>query len=87
MASVRIPAKRGLDLDHAVTPNRHAGQTPFQPAKRKEMNGTGRKSEPPKKGNDKSKKPKHVPVEEDDYEDGDIATPKRDRTGDDDEPL
>ena len=51
------------------------------------MNGTGRKSEPPKKGNDKSKKPKHVPVEEDDYEDGDIATPKRDRTGDDDEPL
>jgi hypothetical protein len=51
------------------------------------MNGTGRKSEPPKKDNDKSKKPEKLPVEEDDYEDGDIATPKRDRHGDDDEPL
>ena len=43
------------------------------------MGGTGRKSEPPKKGDDKSKKPEHVPVEDDDYEDGDFATPKRDR--------
>ena len=52
------------------------------------MGGTGRKSEPPKKGDDKSKKPEHVPVEDaHDYEDGDIATPKRDHTGDDDEPL
>ena len=87
MASVRMPAKRGLDLDHAVTPNRHAGQTPFQPAKRKQMNGTGRKSEPPKKGDEKSKKPERVPVEDDDFEDGDMATPKQDRHGDDDEPL
>ena len=37
--------------------------------------------------NDKSKKPERVPVEDDDYEDGDIATPKRDRHGNDDEPL
>ena len=51
------------------------------------MGGTGRKSEPPKKGDDKSKKPEHVPVEDDDYEDGDMATPKHDRTGEDDEPL
>ena len=87
MANARMPAKRGVDLDHAVTPNRHAGQTPIQPAKRDEMGGTRRKSEPPKKGDDKSKKPEHVPVEDDDYEDGDIATPKRDHTGDDDEPL
>ncbi len=28
-----------------------------------------------------------APVEDDDYEDGDIATPKRDRHGNDDEPL
>ena len=34
---------------------------------------------------DKPNKPEHVPVDDDDYEDGDIATPKRDR--DDDEPL
>jgi hypothetical protein len=51
------------------------------------MGGTGRKSTPPKKDEDKSKKPEHVPVEDDDYEDGDIATPKRDRSDSDDEPL
>ena len=51
------------------------------------MGGTGKKNEPPKKGDDKSKKPEPVPVEDDDYEDGDIATPKRDRNGNDDEPL
>jgi hypothetical protein len=54
---------------------------------RHHMGGTGRKSEPPKKSDDKSKKPKPAPVEDDDYEDGDIATPKRDRSGPDDEPL
>ena len=37
----------------------------------------------------KPKKPPPVPapVEDDDIEDGDIATPKRDRYGDDDQPL
>ena len=49
------------------------------------MGGTGKKSEPPPKDG-KPKKPPPRPVE-DDYEDGDIATPKRDRDGDDDEPL
>jgi hypothetical protein len=51
------------------------------------MGGTGRKNEPPKKTDDKPKKPERIPVEDDDYEDGDIATPKRDRDGNDDEPL
>ena len=51
------------------------------------MGGTGRKSDPPKKTDDKSKKPDPAPVEDDDFEDGDIATPKRDRSGNDDEPL
>jgi hypothetical protein len=41
------------------------------------------KNEPPKKAEDKSKKP---PPDED-YEDGDMATPKHDREGTDDEPL
>ena len=50
------------------------------------MGGTGKKSEPPKKADDKPKKPP-APIEDDDYEDGDIATPKRDRYGDDDQPL
>jgi hypothetical protein len=51
------------------------------------MGGTGRKNEPPKKSEDKPKKPEHSPAEDDEYEDGDIATPKRDRHGNDDEPL
>lgn len=36
---------------------------------------------------DKAKKPPPAPLEDEDYEDGDIATPKRDRYGPDDEPL
>ena len=51
------------------------------------MGGTGKKSEPPTKDDGKPKKPPPAPVEDDDYEDGDFATPKRDRHGDDDEPL
>jgi hypothetical protein len=52
-----------------------------------DMVENGSKSEPPKQDNDKSKKPTAKPVEDDDHEDGDIATPKRDRYGNDDEPL
>jgi hypothetical protein len=53
------------------------------------MGGTGnsKKSERPKKDDRKSNTSHSVPTEEDDYEDGDIATPKRDRSGDDDQPL
>ena len=51
------------------------------------MGKTGKSSEPPKAKGDKSKKPPPPPSDEDDLEDGDIATPKRDRHGDDDEPL
>ena len=50
------------------------------------MGNTGRKNEPPKKADDNPKKPT-PPPDDDDFEDGDIATPKRDRTGNDDEPL
>jgi hypothetical protein len=51
------------------------------------MGKTGKNSEPPKAKDDKSKKPPPPPSDEDDLEDGDIATPKRDRYGTDDEPL
>jgi hypothetical protein len=51
------------------------------------MGGTGKKSEPPKKDDGKPKKPPPSQAEDDDREDGDIATPKRDRYGNDDEPL
>jgi hypothetical protein len=50
------------------------------------MGGTD-KSAPPKKDEVKSRKPPPQPIEDDDVEDGDIATPKRDRNGNDDEPL
>ncbi len=58
------------------------------------MGDSGRKDKPGKKAQDtktadKAKKPPPPPpqVDDDDYEDGDIATPKRDRYGTDDEPL
>jgi hypothetical protein len=51
------------------------------------MGGIGKKTPRPSKDDDKSKKPPPAPIEDDDFEDGDIATPKRDRHGDDDQPL
>jgi hypothetical protein len=45
----------------------------------------GKKKEPPKEAEEKSKKP--PPVVDEDIEDGDMATPKYDRDGTDDEPL
>ena len=51
------------------------------------MGGNGNKNEPPKQANNKPRKPTRPPAEDDDFEDGDIATPKRDRDGNDDEPL
>ena len=47
----------------------------------------GKKGELPNKRDGKSKKKPPAPIEDDDIEDGDIATPKRDRSGNDDEPL
>ena len=46
-----------------------------------------RRAQPPKKDEAKSRKPPPQPIEDDDVEDGDIATPKRDRNDKDDEPL
>jgi hypothetical protein len=51
------------------------------------MGRTDKNSERPKQDNDKSKKPPSAPDDDYDYEDGDMATPKRDRIGDDDQPL
>ncbi|MCS3732038.1 hypothetical protein [Bradyrhizobium betae] len=52
------------------------------------MARTAKPSEPPKIADDKAKKPPPPrATDDDDYEDGDIATPKRDRYGEDDEPL
>lgn len=53
------------------------------------MAKTVKPSAPPKTktADDKARKPQPPRDTEDDYEDGDIATPKRDRHGPDDEPL
>ena len=51
------------------------------------MAKAGNKNPPPKKADDNKKKPQPPRDTDDDYEDGDIATPKRDRYGNDDEPL
>ena len=45
------------------------------------------KKPPPTTDDGKPKKPPPLPADDDDYEDGDIATPKKDRYGNDDEPL
>jgi hypothetical protein len=50
------------------------------------MGGTGKKGNVPE-DDGKSKKPPSRWNEDDDIEDGDIATPKRDRSDDDDQPL
>jgi hypothetical protein len=54
---------------------------------RKTMGGIRNKTKPATKDNNQPKKASPKPAEDDDYEDGDIATPKRDRYGEDDEPL
>jgi hypothetical protein len=51
------------------------------------MSGNGKKNELPGKDEGKSRKSPPATAEDDDVEDGDIATPKRDRYGDDDKPL
>jgi hypothetical protein len=50
------------------------------------MGRAGKKKEPPRKESGAPVKPP-PPIEDDDIEDGDIATPKHDRNGNDDEPL
>ena len=67
-----------------------ARQAPIHPSEGNDMGGIGKKNELPVTDDDKSKKPPQpppAPVEDDDVEDGDFATPKRDRTGEDDQPL
>jgi hypothetical protein len=52
------------------------------------MGGIGKKGEPPKPEDKRPVKPPPPPAEDDDDgEDGDFATPKRDRYGEDDQPL
>jgi hypothetical protein len=54
---------------------------------RGKMGGTSKKPEKGKPTGDGKKPPPDKVVEDDDEEDGDFATPKRDRHGDDDQPI
>lgn len=51
------------------------------------MGRAGKQQQPPGKAGGKPNKPPPPPLEDDDIEDGDIATPKQDRYGEDDQPL
>jgi hypothetical protein len=51
------------------------------------MGRIGKNSEPSKPEPGKPIKPQPTPAEDDNGEDGDFATPKSDRYGDDDQPL
>jgi hypothetical protein len=51
------------------------------------MGGTDKQPEKVKTTRDGGKKPPPKAVEDEDEEDGDFATPKRDRHGDDDQPI
>ena len=51
------------------------------------MARTGKKTDRSKKDDSESKKSPPAPVADDEIEDGDIATPKHDRYGDDYQPL
>jgi hypothetical protein len=51
------------------------------------MGGTSKKPDNGKTTRDSGSKSPPKVVEDDDDEDGDFATPKRDRSGDDDQPL
>jgi hypothetical protein len=62
-------------------------KTSIRSIKGNNMGGTGKKTENPNKDGGKSKKPPPAPVEDDDFEDGDFSTPKRDRNDEDDRPL
>jgi hypothetical protein len=62
------------------------GKAP-DPPKGSDMGKPGKKNKHPVKDGGKSKQPPPATTEDDDVEDGDIATPKRDRYGDDDQPL
>jgi hypothetical protein len=49
--------------------------------------GRREKQQPKDDGKPVKPAPPPLPSDDDDYEDGDIATPKKDRYGNDDEPL
>jgi hypothetical protein len=66
----------------------HSGQIkPYDPAKKERYGRKRQKERASEAGQRQVKEAERQACEDDDCEDGDIATPKRDRDGNDDEPL
>jgi hypothetical protein len=85
VTGARIPPQARFDLADSLS--RRAAQTPIAPAERLHMSGPGRKmNEPLQPAGDAPAQPEPLPLD-DDYEDGDIATPKQDHDPEDDAPL
>jgi hypothetical protein len=86
-----MPVKGGdiaVDAQVGVSPR----ETSNHPTQRDDMGSPGKNSKLPDKEGNKSKEPPPKPVKEDgfedvDFEDGDFATPKRDREDEDNQPL
>jgi hypothetical protein len=76
--TVKLTSRRALRIATKASNHRNMGI---------DMGGTGKKKELPGNDEKKAKKTPASPVEDDDHEDGDFATPKRDRHGNDDEPI
>lgn len=72
-----------VDARFGVSPR----ETSNHPTQRNDMGSPGKNSKLPDKDGGKPKEPPSRPLEDDDFEDGDFATPKRDRQDDDNQPL
>jgi hypothetical protein len=82
-----MPRKNGEFEVKSLLQRDSAAGRQFLGIKGENMGGFRKETKPPKPSGDKPKKPPPARVEDDEPEDGDIATPKRDRNGNDDEPL
>src|ERR1019366_1692853 len=84
--AANIPVKGGRIEVNADATESPCGTASIR-SKGNNMGRAGKKTEKPKRDDGKSSKSPPAPIEDEDIEDGDIATPKRDRYGDDDQPL
>ena len=82
-----MPRKNGEFEVKSLLQRDSAAGRQFRGIKGEKHGRIQKETKPPKPSGDKPKKPPPALVEDDEPEDGDIATPKRDPHGNDDEPL
>lgn len=71
----------------AVEPMKRTGKISIDPTSEHDAGGAGNKEKAPAKVGGESDESQPPPLEDDDFEDGDFATPRQDHHGDDDQPL